>query len=207
MRRGLSGSALLLGGQTVAEQSEGPFTGEISAAMLLDAGCRYVIIGHSERRTHFAETDARVAAKMAAAFRGGLLPVVCLGESLQARDAGQTLEVIEAQLAPLFPLLPQEETQRRQWVLAYEPVWAIGSGRHATPDQAQEVHRFIRDRVAQACGTAVASEIRILYGGSVKAANAATLFAQKDVDGGLIGGASLTASEFLAIVKAYPAEP
>ncbi|MBF0399792.1 MAG: triose-phosphate isomerase [Magnetococcales bacterium] len=195
---------LFLGGQTMAEQANGPFTGEISGSMLEDAGCSHVILGHSERRTLFGENNALVARKMAAAFRVGLRPIVCLGETLAERNAKQTLEVIQSQLAALFGLLPTADPERSQWVLAYEPVWAIGTGCHATPDQIQEVHGFIREQLRAQVGATIASALQILYGGSVTPDNAAAIFAQPDVDGGLIGGASLKAEAFLAIVDAYP---
>ena len=204
VRLGLGDSGIKLGGQTMSEQVGGPFTGEICAAMLRNVGCHYVILGHSERRTLFGETDALVARKMAAAFRDKLEPIVCLGESLQERDAGRTLEVVAAQLMALFPYLPEEESKRQQLVLAYEPVWAIGTGYNATPDQVQEVHGFIRQQLRAHVNTAVAAKIRIIYGGSVKPNNASEIFSQEDVDGGLIGGASLDASDFLAIMDAYP---
>lgn len=200
----MTGTRLHLGGQNISEQTNGPMTGEISGSMLYDAGGRYVILGHSERRTHLGERSALVARKMAAAFRDGLVPIVCLGETLAERNAEQTLEVIRAQWMALLPSVPEAGPQRGQWVLAYEPVWAIGTGRHATPEQIQTVHGFIREQLTDQLGATIASCIQILYGGSVTPDNAATIFAQQDVDGGLIGGASLKAETFLAIVDAYP---
>lgn len=200
----LADSAIKLGGQNMAEQVDGAFTGEISGLMLRDVGCQYVILGHSERRTGFGETNEQIARKMLTAFRAGLAPIVCLGESLEERNTGRTLEVIAAQLAAFFTRLPEEDNKRQRLVLAYEPVWAIGTGHTATPDQVQEVHGFIREQLHNHISVAVASKIRILYGGSVKVSNAARIFSQKDVDGGLIGGASLNASDFLAIIDAYP---
>ncbi|MBF0462752.1 MAG: triose-phosphate isomerase [Magnetococcales bacterium] len=200
----LAGSPVRLGGQNISEAIGGPFTGEISGSLLRDAGCSHVILGHSERRTLLGEQDALVARKMVAAFRDGLIPIVCLGETLAERTAEQTLAVIQTQLTALLALLPTAEEQRAHWVLAYEPVWAIGTGRHATPDQVQEVHGFIRKQLTDRLGTTIASSIQILYGGSVTPDNAAALFAQPDVDGGLIGGASLKAETFLAIIDAYP---
>jgi triosephosphate isomerase len=181
----LAGTPLAWGAQNVSEHAQGAHTGEVAAAMLADLGCRYVIVGHSERRQLYGESDARVAAKFAAARSAGLTPILCVGETLQEREAGSTEAVVARQL---------EAVRFESGVLAYEPVWAIGTGRSATPAQAQEVHGFLRKRVPQ--GT------RILYGGSVKADNAAELFRMPDIDGGLVGGASLVAKEFIAIVRA-----
>jgi triosephosphate isomerase len=185
----LEGSALAWGGQNVSEHAQGAYTGEVSAAMLNEFGCRYVIVGHSERRQLYAESDAQVAAKFAQAQGAGLAPILCVGETLQEREAGRTEEVIARQLDAVL-----ERSDFGNAVLAYEPVWAIGTGRTATPEQAQQVHGFLRKRVSNAA--------RILYGGSVKAQNAAAIFAMRDVDGGLIGGASLVANDFVEIVKA-----
>jgi len=184
----LKGSALACGAQNVSEHEQGAFTGEVSAAMLAEFGCRYVIVGHSERRQLYGESDARVAAKFAAAQRAGLTPILCVGETLEEREAGKTEDVVARQLDAVA-IDPNARA-----VLAYEPVWAIGTGRNATPQQAQAVHAFLRKKLAP--GT------RILYGGSVKAQNAAALFAMPDIDGGLIGGASLAAQDFIGIVKA-----
>src|SRR5579859_1821036 len=181
----LRGTAVALGAQNVNEHAQGAYTGEVSAAMLKELGCRYVIVGHSERRQIYGETDAQVAAKFAAARATGLTPILCVGETLAEREAGKTEEVVARQLGAV---------QFADGVLAYEPVWAIGTGRNATPEQAQAVHAFLRRRVKQ--------ETTILYGGSVKAQNAAAIFAMPDVDGGLIGGASLVAEDFLAILRA-----
>jgi len=189
----LQGASIALGGQDCHEKASGAFTGDISAEMLADLGARYVIVGHSERRTLHGETDAVVAAKAAAAVRAGLFPIICLGESLAERDAGETLAVISRQLAGSIPA----EAGIPSTVIAYEPVWAIGTGKVATPEQAQAVHRFIRQRVSRGDATPT-----ILYGGSVKPDNAAGLFAQPDVAGGLIGGASLVADQFLSICDA-----
>jgi triosephosphate isomerase len=185
----LRGSPIAWGAQNVSEHAQGAYTGEVSAAMLREFGCRYVIVGHSERRQVYGETDAQVAAKFAAARGAGLTPILCVGETLQEREAGRTEEVVARQLDEVLTKTSFEDA-----VLAYEPVWAIGTGRTATPQQAQEVHAFLRTRLSTAS--------QILYGGSVKAQNAAAIFAMPDVDGGLIGGASLVATEFLAIVKA-----
>jgi len=185
----LAGTPLRWGAQNVSEHAQGAYTGEVSAAMLAEFGCRYVIVGHSERRHLYCESDAQVAAKFAAAQGAGLVPILCVGETLAERDAGITEEVVARQLDAVL-----SKGVISGAVLAYEPVWAIGTGRTATPQQAQAVHAFLRKRLA--------AEVRILYGGSVKAGNAAALFAMPDIDGGLIGGASLVAREFLAIVQA-----
>src|SRR5882762_9243304 len=180
----LAGTPLRWGAQNVSEHAQGAYTGEVSAAMLAEFGCRYVIVGHSERRHLYCESDAQVAAQFA-----GLVPILCVGETLAERDAGITEEVVARQLGAVL-----SKGVISGAVLAYEPVWAIGTGRTATPQQAQAVHAFLRKRLA--------GEVRILYGGSVKAGNAGALFAMPDIDGGLIGGASLVAREFLAIVQA-----
>jgi triosephosphate isomerase len=181
----LRGSAIAWGAQNVSEHAQGAYTGEVSAAMLKEFGCRYVIVGHSERRQLYCETDAQVAAKFMAVRGAGMTPILCVGETLQERDAGKTEAVVERQLSAV---------DFANGVLAYEPVWAIGTGRNATPEQAQAVHAFLRKRVGE--------DTPILYGGSVKPQNAAAIFAMRDVDGGLIGGASLVAKDFLDIVKA-----
>jgi triosephosphate isomerase len=185
----LRGSAIAWGAQNVSEHAQGAYTGEVSAAMLAEFGCRYVIVGHSERRQLYRETDAQVAAKFAAVQAAGMTPILCVGETLEEREAGRTEEVVARQLAPV---------QFKDAVLAYEPVWAIGTGRNATPEQAQAVHQFLRKRLEEK-GQA---NTPILYGGSVKPQNAAAIFAMPDVDGGLIGGASLVAKDFVDIVKA-----
>jgi triosephosphate isomerase len=185
----LRGTPIAWGAQNLSEHAQGAYTGEVSAAMLQEFGCRYVIVGHSERRQLYGESDAQVAAKFAAARGAGLTPILCVGETLQERESGRTQAVVARQLDAVLQSAPFEDA-----VLAYEPVWAIGTGRTASPEQAQEVHGFVRGRVSNATC--------ILYGGSVKAQNAAAIFAMPDVDGGLIGGASLAAAEFAAIVKA-----
>lgn len=195
----LGESALKLGAQTLSEHASGAYTGEVSAAMLVEFGCRYVLVGHSERRALFGETDAQVAAKFLAAAKAGLVPLLCVGESLQEREAGQTEQVVGRQLDAVMDAAGVQALNGA--VLAYEPVWAIGTGRTASPQQAQDVHAFLRARVA-ARDAKVAKAVRILYGGSVKASNAAEIFAMADVDGGLIGGASLVANDFLAICSA-----
>jgi triosephosphate isomerase len=196
----LKGSRIGLGAQDLFWEPQGAFTGEVSPAMLVDAGCRHVIIGHSERRTHFGETDETVRRKLAAALDATLIPIVCVGETLAQREARQTFDVLERQLGGALGDCPTETCQRL--ILAYEPVWAIGTGRNATPQQAQEAHAFIRSWVSKRCGQDAASSLRIQYGGSVTAANAAGLLEQADVDGALVGGASLNAEAFSAIVKA-----
>ena len=195
----LRGSAFSLGAQDVCADTQGAFTGEVSAAMLKDVGCDYVIVGHSERRLMYRESDQLVARKFSAAQGKGLIPILCVGEQLAEREAGRCHEVIARQLDVVLELSGAGSLEHG--VIAYEPVWAIGTGRNATPEQAQEVHAFIRTRVA-ARDARIAAATRILYGGSVKAGNAAELFAMPDVDGGLIGGASLKADEFLAILAA-----
>ena len=186
-----------LGAQNVSDQESGAFTGEISLPMLKDVGCQYVITGHSERRSLYGETDADVARKVIAVSSAGLTPIVCVGELLEERESGSTEAVIAKQLDVLLNNAQGLEALQAA-VIAYEPVWAIGTGKTATPEQAQAVHAFIRERIA-GCDVALADKIQILYGGSVKAANALELFANPDIDGGLIGGASLSAEEFVAI--------
>lgn len=195
----LQGSPLALGAQSLSEHASGAFTGEVSAAMLLEFGCRYVLVGHSERRALFSETDAVAAAKFAAAQEAGLVPVLCVGETLDERNAGQTASVIARQLSAVLDRVGVNAMASA--VVAYEPVWAIGTGVTASPAQAQEVHAAIRAQVA-ALDAGVAEGLRILYGGSVKPQNAKELFGQADIDGGLIGGAALVADDFLAICLA-----
>jgi len=195
----LQGTAIGWGGQDVSRFEQGAYTGEVSARMLSEFGCRYAIVGHSERRTLFGDTDAIVVEKFAAARRAGLTPIFCVGETLDERAAGATEKVLERQVGALTAKCGAREVAGG--VIAYEPVWAIGTGRTATSQQAADAHAFIRGLVASQDGR-VAEDIRILYGGSVKAANAAELFAMPDVDGGLVGGASLVAEEFAAIWRA-----
>lgn len=190
------GSALHVGGQDCHAKASGAHTGDISAAMLADAGAAYVILGHSERRADHGESDAQVLAKAQAAIAAGLVAVVCIGETEAQRDAGTTLEVIGAQLDGSVPV----DATAATLVVAYEPVWAIGTGKTASPEQAQAVHGLLRAQLHAA--TPKSDEMQILYGGSVKADNAVTLFGQADIDGGLIGGASLKAGDFLAICRA-----
>jgi triosephosphate isomerase (TIM) len=195
----LAGSPAVWGGQNLSVHKSGAYTGEISGPMLRDYGCTYVIVGHSERRTLYGETDAMVAEKYGAAQAAGLIPILCVGETLQEREANQTEAVVARQLDAV---LDQHGIGSfRNAVIAYEPVWAIGTGKTATPQQAQEVHRFIRSRLTARDKT-VAEGTRILYGGSMKGSNAKELLAQTDIDGGLIGGASLQAEEFLTICRA-----
>lgn len=193
----LSGSSIGLGGQNMQAAAEGAFTGEVSANMLLTVGCQYVILGHSERRTLFFETDSVVAEKVGAALKAGLTPVFCVGERLEERESGQTHEVISRQMAAVLESLDRPESL----TVAYEPVWAIGTGKTATPEQAQEVHAAIRKQLTTRWGEAGA-ELKILYGGSVKPANAETLLSRPDIDGALVGGAALDVQSFLAIIEA-----
>jgi triosephosphate isomerase len=202
LARMLRDTALRLGAQDVCAEPVGAFTGEVSAAMLRDVGCEYAIVGHSERRALFGESDTLVARKFGAALGKGLVPILCVGESLAERDAGRTHEVVGRQLDAVLDLSGAGPFATA--VIAYEPVWAIGTGRVASPEQAQDVHAFIRGRIAARDAT-ISSSVRILYGGSVKAGNARELFAMPDVDGGLIGGASLKAEEFVAIVASAAA--
>lgn len=197
--RALRDSPVALGAQDVCAEAQGAYTGEVSASMLKDVGCEYVIVGHSERRALYHEDDELVARKYAAALGKGLVPILCVGETLAERDAGKTHEVVGRQLDAVLDLSGVGAFAAA--VIAYEPVWAIGTGRVATPAQAQDVHGFVRGRIASRDAT-IAGSVRILYGGSVKAGNARELFAMPDVDGGLIGGASLKADEFVAILAA-----
>jgi triosephosphate isomerase len=194
----VAGSPLALGAQDVSAQSQGAFTGEQSVAMLKDFGVRYVIVGHSERRQYHCETDEAVAAKTAAALASGITPIVCVGETLAQREAGQTEEVVKRQLAAVIHVNGHCISEI---VVAYEPVWAIGTGKTATPEQAQAVHAVLRAQLHHAASEHAAG-VRILYGGSMNAANARELLAQADIDGGLIGGASLKAPDFLQIIAA-----
>ena len=194
-----STSGLLFGAQDLSEHAQGAFTGEVAAAMIKEIGCRFVLVGHSERRDYHAESSELVARKFVAAQSAGLVPILCVGELLEHREGGQTESIVGAQLDAVLDLAGVAAFAEA--VVAYEPVWAIGSGKTASPGQAQEVHAFMRDKVAEQ-DARIASSLRLLYGGSVKAANAAELFAQSDIDGGLIGGASLVAADFLAICEA-----
>ena len=198
--RVLEGSPIGLGGQNMHWEPGGAYTGEVSGAMLVDAGCTHVILGHSERRHGLGETDAQVNAKLHAALAARLIPIVCIGETKDERLGDQTEAVLADQLTGSLAGLSPE--QMAGIVLAYEPVWAIGTGLTATPEQAQAAHAFIRDRLAEAFGQATADRVVVQYGGSVKPDNAAELLACPDIDGALVGGASLKAGDFLAIVRA-----
>ena len=202
----IGSSSLKMGGQNVSEFLPGAHTGETSGIMLRDVGCWYVLLGHSERRAENGEDNLQVGRKTASAYRDGLLPIICLGETLEQREQSRTLEIIQEQLAAVLPFLPENKNKSQQLVLAYEPVWAIGTGKNATPAQVQEVHAFIRKYLSEQLGEEFATKIRILYGGSVKPDNAKELFGLEDVDGGLIGGSSLNASDFFAIIDAYPSD-
>lgn len=193
----LAGSAVAWGAQDVSAQEQGAYTGEISAAMLKDFACRYAIVGHSERRQYHAESDAVVAAKAQRALAAGITPIVCVGETLAEREANQTEAVVKRQLAAVIHAVTHCTSEI---VVAYEPVWAIGTGKTATPEMAQAVHAVLRKQISAA--TQHPERVKILYGGSMNAANAASLLAQPDIDGGLIGGASLKAVDFLQIVAA-----
>lgn len=191
----IASSAIVLGAQSVSEHAGGAYTGEVSARMLAEWQCRYVIVGHNERRRMQQESDVQVAEKFIAVQREQLTPILCVGESLAQREAGQALAVIHRQLNAVLDLVGCDTFERA--VVAYEPVWAVGTGKTATPQQAQEVHRYIRELLGE-----VGQRVRILYGGSVKADNAAQLFAMTDIDGALLGGASLSAEEFISICRA-----
>ena len=195
----LSESNISVGAQNCYWEAEGAFTGEISISMIKSVGCKYVIIGHSERRKYFGETDETVNRKIAAAIDGGLIPIMCVGETLEEREAGKTLGVVKTQVTD--GLKGFEETYLDKLVIAYEPVWAIGTGKTATPDQAQEVHAMIRGLIDQLYSESLSSEMAILYGGSVKPDNIRELMGEEDIDGGLIGGASLKSDGFVDIIK------
>ena len=195
----LAGSGVCLGAQNVSEHASGAFTGEVSAGMLAEFGCQFVLVGHSERRTLYGESDSLTAAKCKMLLANGMRPVLCVGETLVEREAGSTQSVVSRQLSAVLDVLDDEQLSRL--VIAYEPVWAIGTGKTASPEQAQQVHAAIRQRVAEQ-NPRVAETLLILYGGSVKPQTARDLFVQLDIDGGLIGGASLVLSDFMAICRA-----
>ncbi|NOZ54462.1 MAG: triose-phosphate isomerase [Gammaproteobacteria bacterium] len=195
----LEGSSIAYGSQNVSEYNAGAYTGEVSAAMLKEFSCKYAIVGHSERRAIYGESDQQVAQKFIMAQHLGIRPILCVGELLEERESGNTEKVVARQLDAVISAAGINAIEAA--VIAYEPVWAIGTGKTATPQQAQEVHAFIRERLSRS-NDAVATNVRILYGGSVKPNNATELFAQTDIDGGLIGGASLDAADFLAICQA-----
>jgi triosephosphate isomerase len=195
----IKGTNITMGAQNLYWEAKGAYTGEISPGMLVDAGCKYVIIGHSERRQYFSETDETVNKKMISAYRCGLIPIACIGETLDEREKNVTFQIIEKQMkAGLNGLTDQ---QAKELVIAYEPIWAIGTGKTATPEQAQEVHTYIRKLYAEMYGKKSSDEVRILYGGSVKPNNCSQLMKQPDIDGGLVGGAALDADSFTSIVK------
>ena len=195
----LGGSAIAWGGQDLSMHESGAYTGEVAAAMLVDFDCSYVIVGHSERRNYHGESDDLVAKKAVRAVKSGLTPIVCVGESLEQRESGKTDEVVGAQLDAVLAALPVEDVAKI--VVAYEPVWAIGTGKTATPQMAQEVHAMLREKL-RAKNCVAAESVQILYGGSMKPDNAGELLAMEDIDGGLIGGASLKAADFMAIARA-----
>ena len=201
--RALEGSAVKLGGQNMHPEPSGAYTGEISAAMLRALFASYVILGHSERRSYFKETDAFINQKVLAAFKSQLKPILCVGETLQEREAGETLKIVRGQIEQGLQGVGRDVAT--SVVVAYEPVWAIGTGKVATTAQAQEVHAFIRGLLTSLFGEAIAQKVRILYGGSMKPANAPELLAQPDIDGGLIGGASLEARSFIDLINAAAA--
>jgi triosephosphate isomerase len=195
----LTGTPVVWGAQNLSTEEKGAFTGEVAASMINDFSCKYVIVGHSERRTLYGEDDAVVARKFAVARVAGLKPILCIGETLEEREKGVTNDVVSRQIEAVIEL--EGAAALADAVIAYEPVWAIGTGKTASPEQAQEVHRFIRQRIAEK-DAAVAEKVQILYGGSMNAGNAAELLGQPDIDGGLIGGASLVAEDFLTICRA-----
>jgi triosephosphate isomerase len=197
--KALEGSKVFLAGQNMHSELGGAYTGEISPTMLTDVGCSHVILGHSERRQYFGETDEGVAKKTRMALDNGLLPISCVGETLEEREGGKTMDVVGRQVDAILNAVSADEAAKV--VIAYEPVWAIGTGKVATPEQAQEVHAFIRKRVDKIHGPAVADAVRILYGGSVKPDNVKGLMGLPDVDGALVGGASLKADSFLKLVR------
>jgi triosephosphate isomerase len=201
VRETLAGTRIFLGAQNMHWESGGAFTGEISASMLLDAGCSHVVLGHSERRSLFGETNEMIDRKLGAALRAGLIPILCIGETLEEREGGRTFAVIEKQLEESMEGPRRTGSMPDSVILAYEPVWAIGTGKTASPDQAQEVHGFIRKWLGRTFDPGFAAKIRILYGGSVKPDNISELMAKEDIDGALVGGASLKAQSFVPIVK------
>jgi triosephosphate isomerase len=201
VKQALGEAGIYLGAQNMHWEDNGAFTGEVSPGMLVEVGCTHVILGHSERRSLFRESDDMIDRKAEAAVRVGLIPIVCIGETLEEREQGRTFEVVGAQLEGSLKGFRTDKTMPPSTILAYEPVWAIGTGRTATPDQAQEVHRFIRRRLAESFDAALSERMRILYGGSVKPENVDELMAMPDIDGALVGGASLKAQSFLPIVR------
>ena len=196
IREALGSSGIALGAQNVADQASGAYTGEVSASMLADCGCKYALVGHSERRSYYGDTNESVAKRFCQAQSKGIVPVLCVGETLEEREQDRTFQVVDEQLDAVIAAAGIEAFEKA--VIAYEPVWAIGTGKTASDDQAQEVHKYIRQRIAER-SAAVAEKVQILYGGSVKPDNAKALFAMPDIDGGLVGGASLDAKGFLQI--------
>jgi len=196
IRNALSGSSIAVGAQNVADKASGAYTGEVSAAMLADCGVKYALVGHSERRSYYGDTNESVAARFCQAQEKGVIPVLCVGETLDEREQDRTFQVVDEQLDAVINAAGIDALEKA--VIAYEPVWAIGTGKTATDDQAQEVHKYIRERIAERSAS-VAEKVQILYGGSVKPDNAKALFAMPDIDGGLVGGASLDAKGFLEI--------
>jgi triosephosphate isomerase len=200
--KGIIGNAkILLAAQNMHWDQSGAYTGEISPLMLMEAGCTHVILGHSERRIHFQETDGMIDMKANAAVQLGLIPIICIGEALQEREADQTFEVVRKQLEGSLLTFRDDKTLPSSTILAYEPVWAIGTGRTATPDQAQEVHHFVRQWIGETFSKETADLIRILYGGSVKPDNVKDLMSMTDIDGALVGGASLKADSFISLIR------
>lgn len=199
VKNGIEGSNIFLGAQNMHWESEGAYTGEISAPMLLSSGCKFVILGHSERRAYFEENNQIINLKLKAALRHGLIPILCVGERLEDREAGKTEKVVEDHIRGAFEGLGPEEAEKV--VIAYEPVWAIGTGKTATPKQANQVHRFIREKMAALYSEEVAHGVNILYGGSVKPENSKDLLKEADIDGALVGGATLKSESFEKIVR------
>ena len=201
VKKAIGDAGILLAGQNMHWETSGAFTGEISPGMLREAGCSHVILGHSERRSLFKETNEEINLKVGAAIIAGLVPIVCIGETLDEREGGRTFEVVKEQLEGSLKNFLEEKSMPPTTLLAYEPVWAIGTGRTATPEQAQEVHEFIRGWIGQSFDQDTAERVRILYGGSVKPDNAADLMSRPDIDGALVGGASLKADSFIPIIR------
>jgi triosephosphate isomerase len=201
VKRAIGHSNIFLAGQNMHWEPNGAYTGEISGQMLVEAGCTHVILGHSERRSHFKETSEMVDLKVKAAIKEGLIPIVCIGETLAEREDGQTFEVLKKQLEGSLKNYRSDKSMPVTTVLAYEPVWAIGTGRTATPEEAQEVHHFLREWIKENFDTDLANLIRILYGGSVKLDNIKDLMSRPDIDGALVGGASLKADSFIPIIR------
>lgn len=201
VREAIGDTKILLAAQNMHWEESGAFTGEISAQMLVEAGCTHVILGHSERRALFKENDEMINSKVKAAFPAGLIPIVCIGETLAERENGWTFDVIRNQLKGSLRCIIDDGSMPKSIILAYEPVWAIGTGRTATPDQAQEVHSFIRDWIRETFNKDTSDQVRILYGGSVKPDNISDLMSMPDIDGALVGGASLKADSFMGIIK------